>query len=98
MGASFRVMAVAAALVTVVLMTFSLLNRGPADVPELSNEEIHNYILANLDDFSEAEIAQYVGAEPLALMASDTGMISNEDINYYLINELDYFQLQDEWL
>lgn len=99
MAFQFRIVAVAASLVGAILILLPLMNRDiTAVATEPTREDVSDYMLANLEDFSDAEVIQFIGDEALSEIASDEAMLNEIELKNYLIDEVDYYQLQDEWL
>jgi hypothetical protein len=71
---------------------------GPAALATPSRDEVSAYMLANLDDFTDAEIALFVGEEALLNLAANDTLVNQAELNNYLLDEVDYHQLEDEWL
>lgn len=95
-----RIVAAGAAIVSAVVLTFSLYNnRVPEPAPptsEITPQEINEYLLANVDDFSEAQIAQFVGEEKLnTITLEDSYDLTDSEIEDYLLDEIELYELEE---
>jgi hypothetical protein len=95
-GFQIRVVAAAAALVVAVLMILPMIERND-DFP-ITADAMHEYVLANVESFSDAEIIEFIGEDALSDMLETDAMLDETELNQYLLEEVNYYQLQDEWL
>lgn len=96
-GFRFRVVAVAASLVGAVLMILPLMTQNHEDVA-VSRDDVSDYMLANLEDFTEAEIVEFIGEEAMLEIVKEEAMVNDVELKNYLLDEVDYYQFKDEWL